>query len=217
MLKNLNLKFSVGILLAISLILFFAIAYFKGMVEATLWEFIKILPSVLTFVIILIALFAKWGWRLKYLQGWLVLIPNLNGTWEGIIQTNWENAETNERPGPIPVILTVKQSLTHISCVMRTAEMTSYSIAEDFKLDKDRQIKQLAYIYTSKPLLAVADRSTPHDGAIIFDIVGKPVNKLKGQYWTARKSTGEITLTFREEKLLDEMPDDLGTHPLSEQ
>ncbi len=213
--KNLNLKFSVGILLTISLILFFAIAYFKGMVETTLWEFIKIIPSVLTFVMILIALFVKWGWRLKYLQGWLVLIPDLNGTWEGIIQTNWKNPETNEKPGPIPVILTVKQSLTHISCVMRTAEMTSYSIAEDFKLDKDRQIKQLAYIYTSKARLAVADRSTPHDGAIIFDIIGKPVNKLRGQYWTARKSTGEITLTFREKKLLDEVPDDLGEHPVS--
>ena len=185
------------------------------MVETTLWEFIKIIPSVLTFVMILIALFVKWGWRLKYLQGWLVLIPDLNGTWEGIIQTNWKNPETNEKPGPIPVILTVKQSLTHISCVMRTAEMTSYSIAEDFKLDKDRQIKQLAYIYTSKARLAVADRSTPHDGAIIFDIIGKPVNKLRGQYWTARKSTGEITLTFREKKLLDEVPDDLGEHPVS--
>ena len=98
---------------------------------------------------------------------------------------------------------------------MRTAEMTSYSIAEDFKLDEDRQIKQLAYVYTSKPLLAVADRSTPHDGAIILDIIGKPINRLKGQYWTARKSTGEIILTFRDKRLLDEMPDNLGDHPLS--
>ena len=93
--------------------------------------------------------------------------------------------------------------------------MTSYSFAEEFKLDKDRQIKQLVYTYSSKPLLSVADRSVQHDGTITFDIIGDPVEKLKGQYWTARKSTGEITLTFREEKLLDEIPNDLGVHPLS--
>ena len=93
--------------------------------------------------------------------------------------------------------------------------MTSYSFAEEFKLDNDRQIKQLVYTYSSKPLLSVADRSAPHDGTITFDLIGDPVEKLNGQYWTARKSTGEITLTFREEKLLDEMPDDLGVHPLS--
>jgi uncharacterized protein YdeI (BOF family) len=216
MLKNINLKWSIGILLAFALALFFIIAACKGLVEPTLWEFIKILPIVLTFVMILVGLFIKWGWRIKYVQGWLVLIPNLNGTWGGDIQTNWENPETDETPGPIPVILSIKQSLVHISCVMRTAEMTSYSFAEEFKLDKGRQVKQLVYTYSSKPLNSVADRSAQHDGSMIFDIIGNPVEKLKGQYWTARKTTGEITLIFRERKLLDEMPNDLGNHPLSE-
>lgn len=215
MLKNLNIKYFVWILLVISLILFFGIAHLKGIGENKLWELAKILPSVAAIDMLLIALFIRWGWRIKFIQGWLVPFPDLNGTWQGTIQSNWENPETGEKPGSIPVILAIKQSFTHISCVMRTAEMNSYSIAEDFKLDAGRQIKQLAYIYTSKPSLAVADRSATHDGAIIFDIIGEPVTKLKGQYWTARKSTGEIILTFRDKKLLDEIPADLGAHPLS--
>lgn len=213
-LKNLNLKYFVGILLTVSLILFFTIAYFKGMVEATLWGFIKILPTVITIDLAIFGMFAKWGWKSKYFKGWLVPFPNLHGTWQGIIQTNWKNPETNETPSPIPAILTIKQKFTHISCVMRTAEMTSYSFAEEFKLDNDRQIKQLVYSYSSKPLLSLVDRSAQHDGTITFDIIGDPIEKLKGQYWTARESTGEITLRFREEKLLDEIPDDLGDHPL---
>jgi len=215
MLKNLNLKYFIYILLAISFLIWFAFAIFSGIDQIELIRLIKILPQVAFVDMILVGLFVKWGWKSKYFKGWLVPFPDLNGTWQGIIQTNWKNPETGEIPGPIPVVLTIKQTFAHISCVMRTAEMTSYSFAEEFKLDKDRQIKQLVYTYSSKPLLYVADRSAPHDGTITFDIIGDPVEKLKGQYWTARKSTGEITLTFREEKLLDEMPNDLGVHPLS--
>jgi len=58
------------------------------------------------------------------------------------------------------------------------------------------------------------DRSPVHEGSIVFDIIGDPVTKLKGQYWTARKSTGEVVMTFREKRLLDEYPDDLAKHPL---
>ena len=213
--KNLNIKLFVWMLLTISLILLVIIAYFKGVVEVNLWNLIKILPTVVTIDMILVALFVKWGWRCKWLRGWLIPFPDLNGTWQGTIQTNWSSPENGERPSLIPVILTIKQSFTRISCLMRTGEMVSYSISEDFQLDKDRQIKQLAYIYTSKPKLSVDHRSSPHDGAIIFDIIGNPVNRLKGQYWTTRKTTGEITLMFREKRLLDEIPVALGNHPLS--
>ena len=215
MLKNLNLKPFVYAFVVITFILWFVLALVSGINEIELLKLIKLLPQVVFLDLIIIGLFIKWGWKSKYLKGWLVPYPNLNGTWRGVIQTNWKNPETNEIPGPIPAILSIKQTFSHISCVMRTTEMTSYSFAEEFKLDKDRQIKQLVYTYSSKPLLSVADRSAPHDGTITFDLIGDPVEKLKGQYWTARKSTGEITLTFREEKLLDEMPDDLGVHPLS--
>ncbi len=215
MLKNINIKLYVWILLVFSFVLWLLVAGIKGIEWSNILDHIKIIPWIVTGDTILIGWFIKWGWRIKCLKGWLVLIPDLNGTWEGIIQTNWENPEIGEIPGPIPAILTIKQTFAHISCIMRTAEMTSYSFAEEVKLDKDRQIKQLVYTYSSKPLLSVADRSAPHDGTITFDIIDDPVQKLKGQYWTARKSTGEITLTFREEKLLDEMPDGLGDHPLS--
>jgi len=99
---------------------------------------------------------------------------------------------------------------------MRTSEMTSYSYAEEFKLESDNQIRQLSYSYTSKPKLTVADRSTAHNGTIVFEIIGTPVLKLKGHYWTARKSTGEVSLKFRCKNHLDEVPEDLDRHPMNE-
>ena len=99
---------------------------------------------------------------------------------------------------------------------MRTSEMTSYSYSETFKLESDSQIKQLSYSYTSKPLITVTERSPLHEGSVVFDIIGDPVTKLKGQYWTGRKTTGEIIMTFREKKLLEEYPEDLGSHPVKD-
>jgi len=214
--KNLNIKTFVAVFLAISAALWLGIAYGTGVQLSKLWDFVKILPKVVSIDVIIVSLFVKWGWKWKYLQGWLVPFPDLNGTWQGTIQTTWKNPETGSTPGSIPTILTIKQSFTKISCVMRTAEMQSHSYIEGFKLEDDEQIRQLAYSYTSKPRPTVRERSAPHDGAMVLDIIGKPVDKLKGRYWTERKTTGEVELTFREKKLLDDFPADLGVHPMSE-
>lgn len=212
--RNLKLKSSIYLILSISAILWFSIATTSGLDLSKIYDFFKVLPKVASADLILIALFVKWGWKFTIFKGWLVPFPNLNGTWQGHIKTTWINPKTDESPPPTPAILTIKQSFSKISCVMRTAEMTSYSYSEDFKLEGDNQIRQLSYPYTSKPLTTVTDRSPLHEGSIVFDIVGDPVTKLKGQYWTARKTTGEVIMNFREKSLLDEYPDDLGIHPM---
>jgi hypothetical protein len=152
--------------------------------------------------------------RWKCFQGWLIPFPNLNGTWQGFIQMNWQDAN-GKTPGPIPAILTIKQRFGHISCVMRTGEMESHSYLEGFCIDKNAQIRRLCYSYTSRPNAALRDRSTPHDGTMLFNIIGKPVHKLEGEYWSQRQTTGSVTLTFRAKELLDEMPSDLSEHPVS--
>jgi hypothetical protein len=93
--------------------------------------------------------------------------------------------------------------------------MTNRSHLADFWLDGDEQIRMLGYSYHSKPLPTIADRSQPHDGTIVFELVGNPVEKLKGTYWTERKTTGEVVLIFREQTRLEEFPSDVGKHPVS--
>ena len=93
--------------------------------------------------------------------------------------------------------------------------MSSWSYLADFWLDTDEQIRKLGYSYTSSPSLKVQDRSVPHDGTMVLEIIGDPVTKLKGIYWTTRKSTGEVVLTKRCEQHLDDFPDDLGVHPMA--
>lgn len=215
MMRNINLKPFLFILLGISGIAWFIAAQARGLNLENFLDFVKPIPIVVTVDLIVIGFFLRWIWRWRCLQGWLVPFPDLNGTWQGKIQTNWKN-EQGVTPGTIPVILTINQTFGRISCVMRTAEMESRSYKEGFQIDKDRQIKQLCYSYTSKPKSSLRERSTPHDGTILFNIIGKPVDKLVGEYWTERHTTGRVTLSFYTKEKLDELPSDLPHNPMTE-
>lgn len=194
---------------------FVVIALVSGASVTDVWSALRLAYKTIPILLFIGALFVGYGWRIPIFRKWLVPFPDLNGTWEGSIQTAWKDPETGRTPGPIPVILTVKQSFISISCVMRTAEMCSRSYFADFWIDRDQQVQKLGYSYLSSPLPSVRHRSPPHDGTMVFDVVGNPATKLNGVYWTSRSTAGEITLTLRTGELLEEFPTDLGPHPVS--
>lgn len=214
MLKNLNLKYFVGILLVISVILFFAIAHFKNIAEVTLWEFIKILPTVISIDVVLFSVFAKWGWKWQLFRGWLVRFADLNGTWLGQANSDWIDPSTRKGISPIPVMLTIKQTFLSISCVSRTAEMESHSYAESFVIDEEKQLKALAFFSTNTPINSVRYRNPAHDTAAYLRIIEKPERKLQGCYWTQHNTTGEVTLKFYSKELLEQLPKGVGEHPV---
>lgn len=212
--KNLNIKPFIYILVGFSGLIWFGLAILSGLDMDNFVDFMRPIPKVVTADTLLITFFMKWGWRWKIFQGWLVPFPDLNGTWLGQIQTTWKDADGNT-PGPIPTILTIKQSFARLSCVMRTGEMESHSYIEGFCIDKEAQIRRLSYSYTSRPKSSLRNRSTPHDGTILFNILGNSVIKLEGEYWTQRQTTGAVELKYYSKELLDELPKDVPSHPVS--
>ncbi len=214
--RNFLLRNSLYLLVGISAVAWFALAYFNGLDLSKMKDFFGLVPKVVSIDLLVIGVFVKWGWKLKVFRGWLVPFPDLNGTWVGHIYSDWINPETGEKPSPIPVMLTVNQSFFHVSCLMRTSEMESYSYAEGFIVDTDRQIKNIAYSYTSKPRLSLNERSIPHDGTAIFQIIETPKLKLNGRYWTERTTKGEIKLEHHSSELLEELPESFGEHPVTE-
>jgi hypothetical protein len=213
--KNLKISNFVYLIVGFSAIAWFGLSLATGQNLANAKTFFKLIPNVVTIDIFIIFIFTKWFWKFKIFRGWLVPFPNLNGTWIGQINSDWINPSSGQSTPSIPVMLTINQSLLHISCVMHTSEMKSYSFSEGLHIDSERQIKQVAYIYSSKPRITVNQRSLPHDGAIVFDIIEAPIKKLSGRYWTERKTTGEIALTFNSNKMLEELPAELGAHPVT--
>ena len=213
--KNINVKYFLYLIVGISFITFFILLWIKNVETINLEAVVDLLPTVITVDVVFLGVFSKYLWKIKLLRDWLVPFPNLNGTWKGHINTTWDDPLTKQRPESIPAILTIKQSFFNVSCVMRTAEMTSRSIVSDFVLDKENQVKRLFYSYDSNPIQTVKERSPQHCGTVVFDIVENSKIVLKGEYWTGRKTTGDIELTFWKKEHLDYYSSLMGEHPVS--
>jgi hypothetical protein len=215
--KYINRKLFIWLLLGFSIAFYLLYLLLFPLTINTFLNYLKPITTVVTFDTILVFLFARWIWKFKFLHSWLVPFPNLNGTWKGVIKTNWIDEKTGKKPNPIPVILTIKQSFTNISCVMRTVEMNSFSFISGFVIDKENQILRLVYTYDNIPKQTFKDRSPQHFGTIFFDIVNNGNKKeLSGDYWTGRETTGSVELEFWKKEHLEKYPEELGQHPVSE-
>lgn len=206
--RNANLKVSLWILLVLSAIIWVLFAYFAGLDLSKISDFFGLIPEVITLDLIAITIFVKWLWRWKRFRGWLVPFPDLNGTWLGEIRSEWIDQEKNKKTPPIPAMLTVRQTFFYTSCVMQTKEMRSGSYGEEFQIDEERQIKQFIYSYVSRPKISLQERSNIHHGTVLFEVIESPKMKLKGGYWTDRKTIGEMEFIFHSKKILEELPED---------
>ncbi len=128
--KNIQLKSSIYTLVIVSAIAWFLLARLSDVDLSAATSFFSLIPKVVTIDLLIIMLFTKWGWKWKVFRGWLVPFPNLNGSWTGNIDSDWNNPKTGKGVPPIPVLLTVNQSFFHISCKMMTGEMDSFSVSE---------------------------------------------------------------------------------------
>jgi hypothetical protein len=139
------------------------------------------------------------------LQGWLVPFPDLQGTWQGEIRTTGKDLHGDPNGTPIPVILVIKQDYSSLSCTMHTITSESRSTAAQLSHDLDGTIR-MAYNYTNRPKAVVRDQIPMHDGAAILRLVLHPKRCLEGEYWTNRRSIGDISVKFRSRLLLEEFP-----------
>lgn len=212
--RNIKVKPLAFFLLGIFAVCFIAVAFATGAKIHDVWSALKIAYKTVPIILMIWMVFVLYAWKWCIFRSWLVPFPCLDGTWQGQLQTTWKNPDTGEIPGPIPVLLTIRQTFGRISCVMRTAEMTSRSYCADFWIDADEQVRRLAYSYTSTPSVLIPERSKPHDGSVLLEIIGAPAKKLKGSYWSTRKTTGEVILTLRCRERLDDLPEDFGSHPM---
>lgn len=168
-----------------------------------LWTAVKQIPQAISIYAITGLIFIKWLWRWRPLKGWLIKMPDLQGTWRGELKSDWINPETGKGIDPIPMVLVIKQTFSNISCTLMTKESLSYSTTADINVAQNGDDLYLTYNYTNRPKINIRDRSTIHDGASILKIISNPNRCLEGEYWTSRKTRGEITLSFDSRDLLE--------------
>ena|SRR5437879_7695047 len=206
--KNIREQALVWVRLGSFVLIWVAVLYLSQHSLSINWEAVKKLPEVVTIYVILSFVFTRWLWRLPLFQGWLVPHPDLEGTWAGALQSTWKEPETNRPKPPILILLVIKQSFSTISCVLYSKESTSYSNAAHLSSDRESGAIRLSYNYTNRSQATIRDRSEIHDGAAILTFVKGPERVLTGEYWTSRKTTGDLQVIFKSKKLEDGFPVD---------
>jgi hypothetical protein len=168
-------------------------------------EALKQVPDAISLYAIFYFIFTRWAWKWVVFKGWLVKVPYIQGTWEGTFESTWKN-DQGQTMGPTKMILVVKQTFSSISCLAYTKESSSYSTTAQINEDDDSGVFRLSYNYTNRSKASIRDRSQIHDGAAVLQIFENPTRGLEGEYWTNRKTTGDMKLRFKTKKLLQGFP-----------
>jgi hypothetical protein len=202
--RNIRHEISVWLQLFAFIGLWIFVLYVSKMSFEINTEALRKLPEVVTGYLVLHVAFSRWAWRWPVFRGWLVPYPDLQGTWEGELQTTWRHPETGIVPGPIPVTIGIRQTFSSVSVVMFTAESMSYSTAASLSEADESGLRRLSYTYTNTPEVRVRDRSIVHDGAAALRIVGDERGILQGEYWTNRRSIGAMRLKYKCARVADQ-------------
>ena len=143
---------------------------------------IPYIPQISTFGVVFIALFYLFDRRLW--KSKLSKIPNINGDWEGKIETSHNDREE------IDVKVTIKQTWSSISIILETANSRSKSEVASISMSKSR----LVYQYFNEPSFSSVKTLHKHYGVTMLDFKGNDI--LKGFYFTDRdrQTHGDISL-----------------------
>ena len=161
--------------------------------EPLSWNWVKSFGGALSATVGAMTLFDRWAWKQRLLQGWFVKRPILSGDWKFVIESLWTNPQSGQRPEPIVAKVTVRQTYTKLHLNLETPE-SSGDFAASKIVAKDDGTYQVFGVFRNQPRISVQDRSRPHLGALVLDVIGAPESprKLTGHYWTDRGTRGEM-------------------------
>ena len=156
--------------------------------------------TVVSFLVVLGTAFEFLLWRWSCLHGWFVKRPNLRGTWRVELQSDWIDPATNVGVPIIICYMGVAQTLSSLQMHLMTSESESWFIAEGITPSRSNVGYRVAGVYTNEPKAHLrGNRSEIHFGGLLLETHG-PANRpntLTGEYWTDRKTKGQMTFTER--------------------
>lgn len=150
-------------------------------------------------VFVLVGLWTLWDsllWRLPVAQRLKSSPANVRGTWAGELVSDWRDSQTPTVVGARRVYLVIRQTASKLHVSLLTDESQSASTAASLVRSDHETL--LCYIYVDTPSRANREQGNQiHDGAGLLRVVGKPATRLTGDYWTSRKTGGELRLVER--------------------
>lgn len=144
-------------------------------------------------------LFENLLWKFQIFRPWPISIPNLSGTWEGEIISNWVEPDSPQKFPAIKAYLIIRQTFSTIHVTLVTQQSSSNLLSG--KLYPKDDVYQLVGIYMNISKQSYRQKSPIHYGGLLLNIYEKDVMVLEGSYWTDRCSDGEIKFSRRIKKV----------------
>lgn len=198
-------KHEINILIRVSILLACILAFLYLLTNNLEIDFInsfKAFSASATLIIIFWGLYFEWGWKLPVLKK-IFYRPNLNGTWSGELISDWKDKEGN-KVEPIKFFIVIRQNFLRINFTTFTANYIGKSYSEKLMLDKERGIKNVAYLYR-KETSQISESN--NEGASELRLIESNTLKMKGKYWSNIKTNGEIEVSFLVRKHYDSYED----------
>ncbi len=160
----------------------------------------SLVSTVIGILVIGVAIFDRWLWKLSFLHPLAISAPVLEGTWKGELKSNYIDQKTGNVVPAIEAYLFVKQTYSTITLRLMTKESSSESISTILMQRGDDGPFSLAGIYCNTPSPEVSERSPMHKGSVSFDVIDENAPLLDGEYWTNRLTKGSIRFDQRIKK-----------------
>ncbi|ODS22316.1 hypothetical protein AB835_14865 [Candidatus Endobugula sertula] len=120
-----------------------------------------------------------------------LLFPNLNGTWQMVIHWEWEG-----KKGTSNATAVIKQNFLKIGMDVEAEDSDSETLLAKPKKDSETGRAELYYVFLTTPKHKTGDSSqSPYKGAAILKLSLEGNKRLKGNYFTSRKTVGHYELT----------------------
>ena len=150
---------------------------------------------------LLLLVYDRWAWKWPGLCR-MTSRPVLHGTWKAVLRSDWIDPETGEGQPPREAFIVVRQTYSSISVSMLFDISASVSTSAQIVEQDGRQT--LWYTYRSEARRLAQEANPPRRGGVALTISRHPRVRLEGDYWTERKTTGEITAESHSKHLCDD-------------
>jgi len=129
--------------------------------------------------------------------------PNLNGTWQAILQSSYVDPETSKLVPEIKGFAAIRQTFSSISLRLMTEQADSFLIVGSLEVQSDGAA-YLSGVYQSDPSILLRSKvSEIHYGSFRYRVLGNPPAEMSGHYWTDRNTNGSIKISDRRKEIFD--------------
>lgn len=144
----------------------------------------------ITIALLFWAAYFKWLWKIPLVK-YIVKRQNLNGTWEGILISDWKN-EFGKSVPPKEIFLVVRQNFLNIHFTSFTNNYIGTSYVEAILYDEEKGINKVIYIYRKET--SDIGQQENNEGTTELRVLTSEEPKMEGKYWTNIKTCGIIKL-----------------------